>query len=80
VWENTPKRCGSITEIVTHRCLTPVNLTSRWGLKDLHFENYDDENDHPWHELQVVEFTDEEPTEQSNMKAFLQKVADSEWW
>ncbi|HWB65001.1 MAG TPA: hypothetical protein VG603_15895 [Chitinophagales bacterium] len=26
-------------------------LASRWGLKDLHFEKWDDENDHPYHEF-----------------------------
>ena len=35
---------------------------SRWGLKDLHFEKYDDENDHPYHEYLDIELTYEAVT------------------
>ena len=32
---------------------------SRWGVPDLHFDKYDDENDHACHEFESVELTDE---------------------
>ena len=46
---------------------------SRWGLKDLHFEKYDDENDHPYHEFIDVGLTDETATE-GNVTVLLEKV------
>jgi hypothetical protein len=44
---------------------------SKWGLKDLHFEKYDDEIDHAFHEFESLELTNEEPTEQNSIKSFL---------
>ena len=32
---------------------------SIWGLPDLHFENFDDQNDHPYHEYEGIETTEE---------------------
>jgi len=49
----------------------------RWGLKDLHFEKYDDENDHPYHELINVEFTDEVVTEAISIKQFIKKIKEA---
>ena len=47
---------------------------SRWGLKDLHFEKYDDENDHPYHELLEVELTEETATEPESITELLKRV------
>lgn len=49
-------------------------LASRWNLKDLHFDKYDDEIDHPWHEFVGVQVTDEVVTEAVNISELLQKV------
>ena len=37
---------------------------SRVHLPDLHFEDYDDELDHNWHEFEALTFTDEGPTDE----------------
>lgn len=34
----------------------------KWKLKDLHFDTWDSEFDHTWHEFDAVEETDELPT------------------
>ena len=47
---------------------------SRWGLKDLHFEKYDDEIDHPYHEYLDVELTSEPATEPESVTEFLERV------
>jgi hypothetical protein len=46
-------------------------LASQWGLKDLHFETYNDQNDHPWHEYVGLEFTDEAATEKEDVNELL---------
>ena len=48
---------------------------SQWGLNDLHFENYDDENDHAYHEFIGAEFTDELATESESIKELMQRVS-----
>ena len=45
----------------------------RWGLKDLHFEKYDDENDHPYHEYIDIELTEATATD-GNVTEFLERV------
>lgn len=54
---------------------------SRWGLKDLHFDNYDDENDHPYHEFISVELTNEPATEEITAAQFCKKIrtAKNDW-
>ena len=54
---------------------------SRWGLKDLHFEKYDDQNDHPFHEFGSVELTDESVTEEQSITRLFEraKEADKCW-
>ena len=47
---------------------------SQWGLPDLHFEKYDDENDHPFHEYLGIEITDEAVTEEITLTEFLERV------
>ena len=47
---------------------------SRWGLKDLHFEKYDDENDHPYHTYGSVELTKEAVTEPEDVAKLLERV------
>ena len=54
---------------------------SRWGLKDLHFDKYDDEDDHPYHEFVNVEFTDDAATD-GGVTEFLQRAikAGNQYW
>ena len=47
---------------------------SRWGLKDLHFDKYDDEDDHPYHTYDGVELTEEAVTEAVSITEFLERV------
>ena len=47
---------------------------SRWGIKDLHFDRYDDEIDHAFHEYLGVELTEEMPTVQLTISGLLEKV------
>jgi hypothetical protein len=47
---------------------------SKWGVKDLHFEKYDDENDHPYHTFVGVALTDEEPTDEVSATVLLERV------
>jgi len=47
---------------------------SRWALPDLHFEKYDDEIDHPFHEFIAVELTNEAPTEKDSIADFVKKL------
>jgi len=46
---------------------------SRWGLKDLHFDKYDDEDDHPYHTYDGVELTEDTATDGS-INDFLKRV------
>ena len=54
---------------------------NHWGLKDLHFEKYDEQDDHPYHEFVAIEFTEEAPTESYSIATLLQRVkkANREW-
>ena len=47
-----------------------------WGLKDMHFEKWDDEFDHAFHEFESIEYTGEPPTEEQTFKKFLEKIPD----
>ena len=48
---------------------------SRWGLKDLHFDKYDDKNDHPYHEYMCIELTDDgSATLTMTINEFLERV------
>jgi hypothetical protein len=47
---------------------------SKWGLSDLHFEKWDDENDHPYHEFRNVEYTDGLSTETKSITDFLRDI------
>lgn len=46
---------------------------SKWGLPDLHFENWDSELDLPFHEFVSVELTTE-PVTQYDIADFLKKI------
>jgi len=43
---------------------------SQWGLKDLHFDKYDDEIDHPYHEYLGVEVTEEMSRKRLSWRSF----------
>jgi len=47
---------------------------SQWGLKDLHFKDFDDEIDHSFHEYGSVEYTEEMATEQESISEFIGKI------
>ena len=65
----------------THLLDDEYFYASRWGVKDLHFEKYDDELDHPYHEYTSVELTEEIATEDITMTELLEKVikGGAEW-
>jgi hypothetical protein len=52
---------------------------NEWGLKDLHFEKWDNEIDHTWHEFVELEYTDEPPTDDRTLKEFLEIVLRCEY-
>jgi hypothetical protein len=45
----------------------------KWGLADMHFEKWDNEIDHLWHEYHCLEETDEDG--QIDIEALLQRIA-----
>lgn len=47
---------------------------SRWHLPGLHFKDYDDELDHPFHALKDVEYTDEAVTREETIKEFIREI------
>jgi len=47
---------------------------NEWGLKDLHFETWDNEIDHTWHEFVALEPTDEPVTDMRTFKTFLEGI------
>ena len=51
---------------------------SRWGVKDLHFDKFDDEIDHAFHEYLGVELTQVESTEQLTITGLLERIIYSE--
>lgn len=52
---------------------------SRWHLPDLHFKDYDDELDHPFHELEDVEYTDEAVTREETVVEFIGEIVGDGW-
>ena len=44
---------------------------NEWGLKDLHFEKWDNETDHTWHEFVSLQPSDEPVTDARTFKQFL---------
>jgi len=47
---------------------------SQWGLKDLHFEKWDDEADHPYHEFDYIEITQEPATHEKTITQFINEI------
>lgn len=47
---------------------------SQWGVNDLHFEKWDDEADHPYHEFASVELTDEAATDERSISQLIYTV------
>jgi hypothetical protein len=60
--------------IRTHLLDDQYFFASRWGLKDLHFEKYDDELDHSYHEYIGVELTKDVATKNATVTELLKKV------
>ena len=44
---------------------------SKWEVKDLHFDKYDDEIDHAFHEFDTVESTEEEANDERTILEFI---------
>ena len=47
---------------------------SKWDVSDMHFERYDDELDHPYHEFGSLEFTEELSNDERSITDFLRVV------
>lgn len=48
--------------------------THKWGLPDLHFEKWDIEIDHDFHEFEGVEETEKEVTDNRTIDGFLSSI------
>lgn len=46
----------------------------RWQVPDLHFEKWDCEVDHLYHEFSFIEYTSDPPTETRDIKVFLSQL------
>ncbi|MFD0766749.1 hypothetical protein ACFQZI_17950 [Mucilaginibacter lutimaris] len=44
----------------------------KWNVPDLHFDTWDNETDHTWHEFESIEFTDDQG--QLNVLDFLKAI------
>ena len=53
----------------------PWFYVNEWGLPDLHFDKWDDETDHTFHEFEDVEYTEEPPTDTRSINEFLQRLS-----
>lgn len=47
---------------------------SKWQLPDLHFEKWDCETDHPYHELSFLQYTSDNPTDNRDISLFLTQL------
>ncbi|MFN8322319.1 MAG: hypothetical protein U0T74_06625 [Chitinophagales bacterium] len=45
-----------------------------WNLPDLHFEKWDDDIDHTFHEFESVSYTNELPTDNRTIEQFLLQI------
>jgi hypothetical protein len=52
---------------------------SKWELPDLHFNTWDDETDHTFHEFESVEYTDEPPNTLLNLGEFVTLIKNTNW-
>jgi len=61
-------KISSDTDIIELRTLIQAKLiegqffyANEWGLPDLHFDKWNDEFDHTFHEFECIEYTNEAP-------------------
>jgi len=50
-------------------------IPEKWNVPRLSFENYSPELDHDYHEFESVEITDENPTENKDILAFINVIS-----
>lgn len=48
-------------------------VANKWQIPDLHFEKWDAETDHNYHEFSFVQLTSDTPTDARDIKEFLQQ-------
>lgn len=53
---------------------------NEWHLPDLHFNTWDSEIDHLWHEFESVEYSDEALTMPFNLKEFIVTIEKTNWF
>jgi hypothetical protein len=53
---------------------------NEWHLPDLHFNTWDQEIDHPWHEFESVEYSDEALEVVFNLKEFIAAIKKTNWF
>jgi len=51
-------------------------IPEKWNIPRLSFENYSPELDHDYHEFESAEVTDENPTDNKDIKVFLNLISD----
>ena len=49
-------------------------FVSKWKLPDLHFEKWDDQSDHPFHEFISVEYTDDVATQSETISECISSI------
>ena len=52
--------------------------STEWGVPDLHFDNWDPDDDHFFHEFRSVEEVSEVPTIDISIENFLKRIATSQ--
>jgi hypothetical protein len=52
---------------------------AQWKLPDLHFNTWDDQTDHVFHEFESVEYTDEPPNTLLNLGEFVTLIKNTNW-
>ncbi len=52
---------------------------SQWHLPDLHFNIWDDDIDHTFHEFEMMEYTEEPPNTLLTLAEFIQLVEKTNW-
>lgn len=52
---------------------------SQWHLPDLHFDQWNDEFDHTFHEFECIEYTDEPPNTLLTLAEFCKIIEHTHW-
>ncbi len=50
-----------------------------WQLLDLHFDNWDEQLDHNWHEFESMEFTDKPSNTLLKLAVFVSLIENTNW-